>query len=165
VLATPPRTGAISVTTSLAAATFTITGPASFSGSGLSATFNNAPVGTYTITFGPVVGYITPSSQTQTLAAGGTIAYTGTYAPSRQITTNSIEGWNAGNAVSHANGKGSRVVRQIMANTTSSTPLIVVRRQVSAKVKRHPSYSNRSGNSPVQGFAPRRDARRVKRVA
>ena len=88
--ATAP-TGTISVSTNLSAATFTITGPATFSGSGTSATFNNAPVGAYTITFGAVAGYIAPAPQTQTLTAGGTLTFTGTYSlavGSIDVTTN-----------------------------------------------------------------------------
>lgn len=84
-------TGVITVTTNLTAATFTVTGPGTFSGSGTSATFDNALVGTYTITFGAVGGFITPSSQTQTLTAGSTLTFTGTYnlaVGSIHVTTN-----------------------------------------------------------------------------
>lgn len=74
--------GAISVTTNLPAASFTITGPINLSGSGQGPViFSNLPAGTYTITFGSVVGYVTPSQQTQTLASGGTINFTGNYSP------------------------------------------------------------------------------------
>jgi len=72
-------TGTIAITTNLSAASFTVTGPATFSGTGTSATFNNAPVGSYTITFAAVAGYTAPAPQTQTLTAGGTINFTGTY--------------------------------------------------------------------------------------
>ncbi len=72
-------TGTIAVTTNTPSATFSLTGPTTFSGSGMSATFNNAPIGTYTITFGPVDGYITPPSQIQTLPAGGSVSFSGTY--------------------------------------------------------------------------------------
>ncbi|HMG86727.1 MAG TPA: choice-of-anchor D domain-containing protein [Terracidiphilus sp.] len=77
----PPKSGTISVTTNLLTATFTVVGPATFSGSGTSATFNSVPPGAYTIAFGPVAGYMTPSSPSQTLAAGGTLMFTGTYSP------------------------------------------------------------------------------------
>jgi uncharacterized repeat protein (TIGR03803 family) len=73
--------GTISVATNLSAATFTVTGPATFSGTGTSATFTNVPVGMYTTTFGPVTGYVTPAAQTKTLPSNGTIAFTGTYKP------------------------------------------------------------------------------------
>jgi T5SS/PEP-CTERM-associated repeat protein len=73
--------GSINVTTNLSAATFTITGPATFSGSGTSFTQNNAPAGAYTIQYGAVTGYASPASQTQTLSAGGTVTFLGTYQP------------------------------------------------------------------------------------
>ena len=73
--------GTIYVTTNLPAATFTITGAASYSGSGASFIQANAPAGTYTITFGTVAGYSTPASQTLALASGATIAFSGTYRP------------------------------------------------------------------------------------
>ncbi len=74
-----PQTGTISVMTNLPAATFAISGRDPFSGSGTSATITGAPVGTYTVTFGSVAGFATPAPQTQALAVGGTITFTGTY--------------------------------------------------------------------------------------
>ena len=59
----PP--GTIVVTTNLAGAAFSITGPASYSGSGTSAAFTDVPAGVYTITYGAVSGYVTPASQLQ----------------------------------------------------------------------------------------------------
>jgi hypothetical protein len=73
--------GTITVTTNLTAATFTVNGPANYAGGGTSATFSNAPVGTYTITFGAIPGYTTPVPQTQTVSAGGTIGFVGNYSP------------------------------------------------------------------------------------
>jgi uncharacterized protein (TIGR03437 family) len=72
-------TGTIQAATNLSAATFTISGPATYSGSGTTWTQTNAPVGAYTITFGAVSGYTAPAAQTQILVAGGTISFTGTY--------------------------------------------------------------------------------------
>ena len=79
VLTTNSNPASISVAANLSAATFAITGPANFSGSGISSTFTNVPAGTYTITFGSVASYVTPPQQTQTLAAGGAITFTGAY--------------------------------------------------------------------------------------
>jgi hypothetical protein len=73
------QSGGISVTTNEAAATFIITGPATFGGSGTSTSFPNAPPGQYSIAFGDLVGYVTPNTQSQNLAVGGTITFTGTY--------------------------------------------------------------------------------------
>ncbi|VVB88425.1 Uncharacterised protein [uncultured archaeon] len=77
---TPPSTtGTISVTTNLAGATFTISGASVYSGSGTFWGPTNASAGTYTITYGGVNGYSSPSSETKTLAAGGSIAFSGSY--------------------------------------------------------------------------------------
>ena len=74
-------TGTISVTTNLPQATFSIAGPGIYTGSGTSFTQANTFSGTYTVTFGGVSGYITPSTQTQNLSDGGTISFTGIYQP------------------------------------------------------------------------------------
>jgi hypothetical protein len=81
-----PSTGTITVNSSLAAASFTVSGPASYTGSGLSWSQTNAPTGAYTVTFNDVAGYTTPAPQTLTLTGGGTIAFTGTYAGIPAIT-------------------------------------------------------------------------------
>jgi len=78
-LTNPQPTGSISVTTNLPTATFSISGPDNYSGSGTAFTVNNAPAGTYTITYDAVSGYKAPTSETNTLASGGNIAFTGTY--------------------------------------------------------------------------------------
>jgi uncharacterized repeat protein (TIGR03803 family) len=72
-------TGTIEASTNLAEASFTITGPATYNGSGTSFSQANAPTGTYIITFDSVAGYDTPASQTKALAANSTIAFTGIY--------------------------------------------------------------------------------------
>jgi len=72
-------TGTINVNTNLQAATFAINGPESFSGSGTSWSAAEALIGTYTIVFGEVEGYVKPSSQTQTLQADEVITFTGEY--------------------------------------------------------------------------------------
>lgn len=80
-----PTTGTINATTNLPAATFTIAkadGSATYSGSGTSATFNNAPAGIYTITFGSVPKYLSPPPQTATLNPGQTLTLdAGIYLP------------------------------------------------------------------------------------
>jgi hypothetical protein len=77
----PPPPGAITVNTNLTAAKFTVSGPVTFSGSGTTETFPTAPAGTYTIAYGPVAGYMAPTSPGQTLAPGGTVVFTGVYNP------------------------------------------------------------------------------------
>ena len=71
--------GTINVNTNNSNATFSISGPSNYSGSGTSWSQSNAPVGTYTITYNSINGYTTPSSQTFTLSAGGSITFTGNY--------------------------------------------------------------------------------------
>ena len=83
-----PATGTINVTTNLPAATFTITGPATYNGSGTSFIQTNAPVGTYTITYGAAPCYSTPLSQTLTVAAGGAITFNGTYQGASTVSVN-----------------------------------------------------------------------------
>ncbi|MEN8263117.1 MAG: FG-GAP-like repeat-containing protein [Nitrospirota bacterium] len=73
------ETGTINVNTNLAAATFTISGPATYSGSGTTWSVTDAPVGTYQITFGVVSGYYTPSPQVWILQKDGTISFNGQY--------------------------------------------------------------------------------------
>jgi hypothetical protein len=73
------ETGTINVTTNRADATFTISGPAPYSAGGESWSVNDAPVGTYEITFGDVEGYNTPSSEIQALQKDGTITFNGQY--------------------------------------------------------------------------------------
>jgi hypothetical protein len=60
-----PGVGSIRVQVSPNSATYNVTGPASFSGAG-SNTYSGLPVGSYTVTFLPLVGpgIITPASQT-----------------------------------------------------------------------------------------------------
>ena len=73
------QTGSITVITNLDLSTFTIIGPETYHGSGKSWSTSDVPAGTYTINYGEVSGYITPSSETKTLVSGGAITFTGTY--------------------------------------------------------------------------------------
>ncbi|PKK85639.1 MAG: hypothetical protein CVT48_04550, partial [Thermoplasmata archaeon HGW-Thermoplasmata-1] len=80
--ASPPatQTGTLTVTiTGINNAKFTITGPKTYEGSGTFWTTLNAPVGTYTITYGTVNGYIAPLPETKTLAPNGKITFNGEY--------------------------------------------------------------------------------------
>jgi len=72
----------IAVTTNVTAATFTITGPTTFSGGGTSFMQAGVPPGSYTITYGAVDGYNTPPSETKTLIPNGGISFVGTYVAS-----------------------------------------------------------------------------------
>lgn len=74
-----PETGIITVTTNLSNASFAIVGPVTYQGSGTYWTRSDAPPGVYTITYASVNGYITPPSQTDTLAVGGSISFSADY--------------------------------------------------------------------------------------
>ncbi len=74
-------TGVITVTTNLDNAAFTLSGPATYSGSGKLWSQTGAPEGDYTITFTAVADYKTPDSQTDALAGGGVVTFDATYLP------------------------------------------------------------------------------------
>jgi hypothetical protein len=115
----PGQGGTILVDTNLPSATFTITGPHDYSGGGTHQEFDNVPVGTYTITFGPVDGYVTPSPQTQTLTANGQINFTGTYIPA----SDSLIVSPATLSFAYQTGSGGSVQPQNLAISTSGRPL------------------------------------------
>lgn len=71
--------GTLQVFSNLSSASFSISGACTYSGSGTTNTFQNAPGGRYTITFNPTPGYTTPFSQTLTLASQATAAFVGYY--------------------------------------------------------------------------------------
>lgn len=75
-----PITGTINVTANIGSASWTITGPVSVTGSGLSQSLTSQPAGTYTITFDAVSGYISPASQSFTITnQGDVINFSGIY--------------------------------------------------------------------------------------
>ncbi len=75
----PPATGTIQVVTNRPEATFQITGPAGYSGRGVSFTQKDAPAGEYTITYGPIAGYTSPRAETRKLEPGGSVTFSGVY--------------------------------------------------------------------------------------
>ncbi len=94
--------GTIVVNTNNDAATFTLTGPATYTGSGTNWSEPDAPIGTYNITYGSIPAYDTPADDTQTLEDGDTITFTGIYNRTINILTLQasadahISGWNPG---------------------------------------------------------------------
>ncbi|SNQ61575.1 OmpL47-type beta-barrel domain-containing protein [Candidatus Methanoperedens nitratireducens] len=89
--------GTIVVNTNNTAATFTLTGPTTYAGNGTSWSQADAPIGTYTITYDSIPGYDTPLGDTQTLANGGTITFTGLYNDTISPTTTATLSGTAGN--------------------------------------------------------------------
>gem|GEM_PF-5432488 len=69
----------INVNTTRSDATFDLSGPANYSGSGISWTKSDAPAGTYTISYGNVAGYDKPTSESKAGSPGQSITFTGTY--------------------------------------------------------------------------------------
>ncbi|MDA8084239.1 MAG: hypothetical protein M0024_11335 [Nitrospiraceae bacterium] len=69
----------ITVTSNRSDATYTITGPQSFNGTGATWSVSSVADGAYTITYSPVQGYRTPRSETKTITGGGSIAFSGMY--------------------------------------------------------------------------------------
>ncbi|MEW6110058.1 MAG: FG-GAP-like repeat-containing protein [Nitrospirota bacterium] len=92
--------GKIIVKTNLDEAEFSITGPESFSGSGKSWTAENAPKGTYTISFAHVSGYKKPDAKTFKVNTGKMAEIEGIYSK-RPAATHIIAGSGApdGNTV------------------------------------------------------------------
>jgi hypothetical protein len=71
--------GTIVISNSLSQAAFSLTGPLSQPGTGLSTTISNAPPGAYSIQFHDVPFYETPVTQSNSLAVGGTLTFAGNY--------------------------------------------------------------------------------------
>ncbi len=109
--------GTINVTTNLADAAFTINGSGSYSGSGMSWAVTDAPIGTYTIIFGAVEGYTTPSSQNQTLQTDGTINFSGDY----EEIVEAQQAVNKNIIVGHGPGKRNNGLVKVMKSDGSET--------------------------------------------
>lgn len=71
--------GTVLVTNNLSQANFAVSGPVSALGHGHSLFLTNAPPGEYVVEFAAVPFYTTPATQTNTLVAGGTLAFAGNY--------------------------------------------------------------------------------------
>lgn len=85
-----PPVGTITVTTNNDGASFSISGPNNFNGSGTFWT-TQAPTGSYTVTFNDITHYNTPSGSTKSLAANESITFNGTYTHKTgivEVTTN-----------------------------------------------------------------------------
>jgi len=96
--AKPPEKGTIeqggssvSVVTDLPAATFTLSGPAEYSGTGTFWIRRGAPAGTYRVTFGAVEGYGMPPPQTKELPENGQVVFVGKYRRSTEVVVGSNE--------------------------------------------------------------------------
>jgi len=80
--------GTIEVANNLGQATWSLAGPISRSGQGLLSVVNSAPPGNYTVTFGAVPFWETPSAQAGSLASQGLLQFSGQYVFIDQNTNN-----------------------------------------------------------------------------
>lgn len=69
----------ITVTTNRADARFNLSGPASYTGSGMNWSVDGAPAGEYTVTYESIDGYKRPPNETKVLPEGGEISFSGNY--------------------------------------------------------------------------------------
>ena len=77
-----PVLSTIKIVTNNPQATFLISGPGvTYSGSGQSFIQGNAPPGDYSITFGGVLQFLAPASQTGAVSVGGTLTFNASYIP------------------------------------------------------------------------------------
>ncbi len=76
-----PRLGTIRVVANDDAASYTVTGPQTYSGSGSSWSQREASSGDYTVTYNKVSGKSTPVSETKKLETGGEVVFFGVYVP------------------------------------------------------------------------------------
>jgi sugar lactone lactonase YvrE len=106
--------GTIKVGTNLAGAFFTISGPAEYTGGGMTYQADAAPEGTYTITFGKVAGFKEPDSYSLPVTNGGVTEFSGEYRDLRE--RNNI-------LVSLASiGEGALVADEVKIFSGDSTP-------------------------------------------
>jgi hypothetical protein len=87
----------IQVTNNVWQAVFALTGPTGATGRGRWTVIPNAAPGQYSITFGDVPYYQTPPPQTNSLAPGGTITFSGNYTFADTNTNEIPDGWEAAN--------------------------------------------------------------------
>jgi sugar lactone lactonase YvrE len=75
----------INVNTNRPEAKFSITGPATYSGSGAAWSVEDVPAGDYTVTFDAVAGYKKPLPQAKSLAGDGEVTFSGNYASWQEL--------------------------------------------------------------------------------
>ncbi len=106
--------GTIKVGANIAGAFFTISGPAEYTGGGMTYQADAAPEGTYTITFGKVAGFKEPDSYSLPVTNGGVTEFSGEYRDLRE--RNNI-------LVSLASiGEGALVADEVKIFSGDSTP-------------------------------------------
>lgn len=121
--------GTLIVTNNLWQAAFTWNGQP-FNGRWLAQ--SNAPAGTHAVVFQPIPFYQTPPPQTNTLAAGGTLTFTGNYTFADANTNGIADAWEvarfgevspARTALTDTDGDGMSDYAEFIAGTNPSDPL------------------------------------------
>jgi len=79
----------VSVVTDLPTASFLVSGPAEYRGSGTFWVRRGAPPGTYIVTFNPVAGFTTPPVLTKELVVKGQVVFLGKYRRSTEVVADS----------------------------------------------------------------------------
>lgn len=103
--------GTIKVVTNIDGASYKITGPETYTGSGKGFVVEAAPAGTYEITFNNVAGFKTPDGKSLLVSLGETSTFTGAYADLREM-NNIIVGmgtanWNMADEIKFFEGNGT----------------------------------------------------------
>ncbi|MEK6743511.1 MAG: FG-GAP-like repeat-containing protein [Nitrospirota bacterium] len=75
----------INVNTNRSDAKFSLSGPASYTGSGAAWSVEDVPAGDYTVTFDAVPGYKKPLPQAKSLAGDGVVTFSGNYASWQEL--------------------------------------------------------------------------------
>jgi hypothetical protein len=105
----------INVNTNRPDATFSVSGPASYSGSGEVWSMEDVPAGDYTVTFNTVAGYKKPLPQAKSLAGDGEVTFGGTYASLQELA--------AKKNIVVAKGPGARNDALVKAYKNNGTPV------------------------------------------
>jgi hypothetical protein len=109
------KTGSIRVESNITEASFSISGPADYTGSGVSNVYEDVPQGRYSIAFDHVSGYIRPASQEFYVRTGEEVLISGNYRTKSVI--NSMAAVSAGSS--------ANTVNVIDTTTLSVTPFSI----------------------------------------
>ncbi len=86
--------GTVEVKTNMEGASFTLSGPSTYTGSGTLWSYDEVTPGTYTVSFNHISGYLKPYTRTFTVKTGKTVTIEGTYRQ-RPVATHIVAGSGA----------------------------------------------------------------------